>query len=319
MATDIIPDLIRQVDLERLQADLFYLARDPLPYRKLNYTRPGQANNSLYEADGYLESKLQSWGYPVEREAVPVQAFRRDVSKPKAQQFSPPLPEDPWYDAFNLYAHKPGRACADEIVVLVAHKDSQSWVDSPGAYDNGAGTVAVLEMARLLASCEFDRTLRVLFCNEEHRPWTSVTSAQRARGRGENLIAIFNIDSVGGKAQAEIDAGRKTNVTTYTRPEGRRLADLMAEVNEIYRISLVQSAYQRAVPNDDDGSFVNAGFPAAIANLGSMPYADPNYHRETDEPERVDLQNVRMAAQTSLAAVVRTLGTATWESAGTAR
>jgi hypothetical protein len=307
MPTDIIPDLIRQVDEARLRRDLFYLSKDPLPFRKLNYTRPGQTKSTLDEADDYVQAQLEACGYLVAREAVRVQAFRCDSSKPKAHQYSPPAPEDSWFVAHNLSARRVGRTHPDEIVVVLAHKDSQSWVDSPGAYDNGAGTIGVLEIARLLADFEPDRSLWLLFCNEEHRPWTSVTAAERANDRGDNLIAVFNIDSIGGKPQADIDAGRKTNVTAYTTPEGRRLAGLMAEVNETYGIGLAQSSYQRPRPNDDDGSFINAGFPAAIANLGSMPYADPNYHLETDIPEDVDLPNVRMAVQASLVAVVRML------------
>jgi hypothetical protein len=313
MPADFIPSLIQQVDQERLRRDLFYLAKDPLPFRKLNYTRPGQRKNTLYEADDYIQAKLESSGYRVEKEGVQVQAFGCDLSKPKEQQFCLPKPEDPWYTAYNLYARKVGRQRPDEIVVVVAHKDSQSWVDSPGAYDNGAGTCGVMEIARILADFEPDRSLWFLFCNEEHRPWTSVTAAERARDRGDHLVAIFNIDSVGGKAQSDIDAGRKTNVTAYTRPEGRRIADLMAEVNETYGLGLAQSGFQRTRPNDDDGSFINAGFPAAVANLGSMPYVDPNYHRETDTPERVDLSNVRMAVQASLAAIARVLTCASWE------
>ena len=234
-----------------------------------------------------------------------MQAFRCDASKPKARQYSPPAPEDPWYTAYNLYAEKRGVVCPDEIVLLLAHKDSQSWVDSPGAYDNGAGTVAVLEIARVLKDYEPKRTIRFLFCNEEHRPWTSVTAVENAKARGDNLIAIFNLDSMGGKSQADIEAGRKPNVTLYTETEGERLADLMAEVNEAYGIGLAQQKVKRTRPGDDDGSFVKAGFPMAVANLGSYPYADAEYHTEEDRPERVDIPNLAMATQASLAAALR--------------
>lgn len=47
------------------------------------------------------------------------------------------------------------------------------------------------------------------------------------------------------------------------------------------------------------------GFGAAILNVGSFPYVDPNYHLVTDRPEFVDIENVRLAVQASLAAVVR--------------
>ncbi|MSS71143.1 MAG: Zn-dependent exopeptidase M28 [Candidatus Latescibacteria bacterium] len=301
----IIPDYLTRIDPGHLSQALFHLSQDPLPYRKLNHTRPGQSQNTLYEADDYLQERLETWGYVVKKEGVQVQAFRCDASKPKVQQYSPPAPEDPWYTACNLYVKKQGTVRPDEIVLLLAHKDSQSWVDSPGAYDNGAGTVALLEIARVLKDYEPGRSLWFLFCNEEHRPWTSVAAAQNAKARGDDLVAIFNLDSMGGKSQQDIDAGLKTNAAIYTTPEGERLADLVAEVNDAYRIGLVQRKARRARPGDDDGSFINAGYPSAIATFGSFPYADPAYHTEDDRPERVDIPNLAMAAQASLAAALR--------------
>ncbi len=305
MPHDILPGYLAQIDPGRLSRTLFHLSKDPLPYRKLNHTRPGQSRNTLYEADDYLQENLEAWGYTVEKEGVQVQAFRCDASRPKAQQYSPPLPEDPWYTAHNLYVKRQGTLCPEETVLLLAHKDSQSWVDSPGAYDNGAGTVALLEIARVLKDYEPRRSLWFLFCNEEHRPWTSVAAAQNAKARGDNLVAIFNLDSMCGKSQQDIDAGRKTSVAIYTTPEGERLADLILEVNETCRIGLAQRKAQRARPGDDDGSFVNAGYPAAVAIFGSFPYADPAYHTEDDCPERVDIPNLAMAAQATLAAALR--------------
>ena len=304
MRTDAIARLIAQVDEADLSRTVHHLARDPLPFRKVNYTRPGQTKASLDEADDYIEEKLRSWGYGVEREACQVQAFRCDASKPKAHQYSTPDPADPWYTAYNLYAKKVGASRPDETIVAISHKDSQSWVDSPGAYDNAVGTAATLEIARLLADYPSQCTMWFVFCNEEHVPWTSIAAAQNAKARGDNLIAIFNIDSLGGKPQADLDAGLRTNCTYYTTPEGERLAHLMAEVNEAYALGLHQYSHLRDTPGDDDGSFINAGYPAAIANIGSYPYGDPNYHTEADAPERVDFPNVRLAAQASLAAIL---------------
>ena len=296
--------LIGDVDRERMSKHLFYLARDPLPYRKLNLTLPGHEKNTLHEADDYLAGKLEAWGYRVEREGVRVQALRRDTSKPKHAQYSPPKPEDPWYTAYNLYAEKKGRSRPDKIIVVLAHKDSQSWIDSPGANDNAIGTVGVLEMARVLAKYRSESTIRFLFCNEEHTPWTSKTAAQRAKARGDDIVAVFNLDGIGAKTAEERAADRKTNVTAYTEPEGERLAELMAEVNTRYSIGLEQRTAKRARPGDDDGSFVLAGYPAAVINIGSWPYGEPNYHAEGDIPERCDITNAAMTVQAILAAVV---------------
>jgi hypothetical protein len=299
-----VRSLAGAVDVERMSSSLYYLAKDPLPYRKLNFTLPGHEKNTLYEADDFLAGKLESWGYGVQREGVRVQAFRRDTRKPKKEQYSPPKPDDPWYTAYNLYAERKGRSHPEEIVLLLAHKDSQSWVDSPGANDNAIGTVCVLEIARLLANHPAERTIRFLFCNEEHTPWTSVTAAQKAKKRGDKIIAIFNLDGVGGKTAAEKAAGKLTNVSAYTRPEGKPLAELMSAVNTRFAVGLDQRVVQRESPGDDDGSFVNAGNPAAILNIGSWPYGDPNYHAEGDIPENSDVPNAVKVVQATLAAVL---------------
>ena len=305
MSNNLILDLIKQIDSNQLCKNLFSLSKEPLPYRKLNYTVPGDSKNTLYQADDFIQIKLESWGYSVEKEDVKVRAFNCDTSKPKAHQYASPSEESPWFTAYNLYAKKLGVTHPEEIVLFLSHKDSQSWVDSPGAYDNCAGTVSTMEIARVLNNYPSQRSIWFLFCNEEHTPWTSVTAAQNAKLRGDNLIAVFNLDSMGGKSQADIDAGRKTNVTLFTEPEGECFADLMAEVNTIYQIGLTQRKYQRQTPGDDDGSFIKAGFPMAVMNVGSFPYADPNYHLETDIPELVDISNLWMSTKASLAAGLR--------------
>ncbi|MBU4201154.1 MAG: M28 family peptidase [Verrucomicrobia bacterium] len=301
--TDVIPSLIARVDQERLKRSLFYLAKDPLPFRKLNYTIPGHAKNTLYEADDYIQSQLEFSGYAVDKEGVKVQAFRCDSTKPKSDQYSSPAADDPWYTAYNIYARRPGREMSGEVILLLGHKDSQSWVDSPGAYDNAGGTVALLEIARVLSKYRNRRSLWFLFCNEEHCPWTSPAAAKLCKSRGDNLVAILNLDSIAIKSQVNIDAGRKTNLSLYTAPEGKFLAELMSEVNRTYGINLEQQIHCRSSPAGDDGSFVKEGFTRTILNIGSHDN-DPNYHLESDLPEYVDIENIRLTTQATLAAVV---------------
>lgn len=303
---DEINDRIRRIDRDRIRDDLFYLCQTPLPFRKANRTLPGHTLSTLDETDTFLIDRLGQLGYKPWKEAAKAQAFGFDASKPRRSAFAKPAPDDPWYTLYNVYAEKRGSQRPNEIILLVAHKDSQSWIDSPGAYDNAVGTATILEMAHVLARHAPRRTIRFLWCNEEHRPWTSVTAAEHAKARGDNLIAVVNVDSIGGKSPEEIDQGKKPNVTLYTTPEGSRLADRVTRANELYRIGLDQRTQKRDHPGDDDGSFVKAGFAAAIANLGSFPYADPNYHDLGDTADKVDLANVHMAAQAILAAVLMT-------------
>ncbi len=304
MSADLITKLIDKVNQERLKNNLFYLSKDPLPFRKLNYTIPGHEKNTLYEADDYITSELELYEYKIEKEACKVQAFRRDTSKPIQHQYSTPMPEDPWYTAYNLYAKKLGTKYPDRFIIFIAHKDSQSWIDSPGAYDNAVGTVAIMEIARVLSEYDSLCSIWFIFCNEEHTPWTSAVAANKAKERGDNIIAVFNLDGLGGKSQEDTDLNKKTNVTLFSTPEGEKIADLISEVNIKYNLCLIQSKYQRPFPNDDDGSYIKAGIPVAVANTGSFPYMEPNYHIETDTPDIVDIENVWMSTKLSLASAV---------------
>ncbi len=299
-----IRGLAGAVKAERMSKHLFHLSKTPLPFRKLNLTLPGHTKSTLHEADDYLAGQLESWGYKVDREGVKVQAYRRDASKPKQAQYSPPKPEDPWYTAYNLYAERKGRSRPEEIILALAHKDSQSWVDSPGANDNAIGTVGVLEMACVLAKHAPERTIRFLFCNEEHTPWTSVTAAQNAKQRGDRIVAVFNLDGIGAKSAEDTARKKMTNVTGFTTPEGERLARLMSGAAARYTPGLEQRIAKRPAPGDDDGSFVRAGYGAAIVNIGSWPYADPNYHAEGDVPERCDVDNAALTLQATVAAIL---------------
>jgi hypothetical protein len=300
MSADPIPEWLWRIDGSRMRDHLFYLAEDPLPFRKLNFTRPGQDRSTLYEADDYIAARLEECGYDVEREAVPgVQAFRTDRSKPMPHQFSRPQPEDRSYTAYNLYARKQGTVRADEYLVVIAHKDSQSWTDSPGAYDNASGTSAVLEMARALSDYESQRSIWFVFCNEEHTPWTSAVAAQGMVDKGLNVLGVINVDSIGGRAQ--VDAGRATHVTRFTTPEGEQLAARTAELNDRYDIGLTTSHFRSEQPNDDDGSFINAGIAAAVLHIGSFPYANPDYHASSDTADKVDIDLIKRSTRLSLA------------------
>lgn len=302
---DIIPTMIEQVDPTMLTRHLDALCRD-LPCRTLNHTTPGHDRCTLYEADAYITGQLESWGYAVEREPVQVQALRTDTSKPMPHQFRRPDPNDPWYTAYNVYAKKTGNTHPDEIIVVISHKDSQSWLDwPPGANDNAAGTIGNLEVARLFSAYASQRSVWFVYCNEEHTPWTSETAARNLFEAGRNVIAVINMDGIGGRAEEDVRAGRHTQIARYTTDEGEALAGLMGRMNDRYQIGLIHGRHRDQYPNDDDGSFVKAGIPAAVLTIGSIPYQDAAYHTVRDTADRVDMEQIRRATQLSLACALR--------------
>jgi hypothetical protein len=299
-----IPRLLDQVSAERLRRDLFYLCDDPLPYRKANYTRPGQDVDTLAEADGYIRSQLEAAGYEVTSTTHRVQAFRCDATKPLHHWYATPDPSDPWYEVANLEVARFGEERPREIIQLISHKDSMSWIDSPGAHDNAVGTVANMELARILSACQLRRTVRLLFCNEEHTPWTSRHAAEAAAERGDDIVAVFNVDSLDGKSDEDFAAGRLLHVVAYSTDEGHELAEFVSTCAARYGIGLeVRTVYKERV-NDDDGMFIEAGFRTTVMNVGSWPYADSEYHLPGDLAARVNIANLRLSTQLILAAVL---------------
>jgi hypothetical protein len=287
-----------------MRRDLLYLCRDPLPFRKVNYTRPGQNLNSLAEADAFIRGQLESAGYDVATTVHRVQAFRCDNTKPLHHWYSTPEPTDPSSDAVNLEVTRPGRARPEEIIQLISHKDSPSWIDSPGAHDNAVGTAANLEIARVLAECDLQRSVRVLFCNEEHVPWTSRFAAEAAAARGDRIIAVLNVDSLDGKSDEDMAAGKLTHAVGYCTGEGRALAEFVAACALRHSVGLDVRTFVKPSVNDDDGAFINAGFPTTVMNVGSWPYADSEYHLPGDVFERVNMENLVRSTQLLLAAVL---------------
>ncbi len=298
-----ISSYLKQVEKQNLLDVLYYIAKDPIPTRCLNVTLPGHQKNTLYETDDFFKHKLQLYGYDIDKESVSVQAFQPDPSVKHG--FRKPLPDEQWYDAFNLYAKKDGDQNPEELIILVSHKDTQSWLgEAPGAYDNAVGVSANLEIARILSTYPSRRSIWFLFCNEEHWPWTSVQAAENIAKSNYKVVAVINVDGIGGKSAEDKRDGKMVNVTRYVTDDGEQIADLISYLNEKCQIGLVQSKYKSDKPNDDDGSFINAGIPAAVMNIGSYPFADPTYHTINDVPENVDPENVKLATQLILASVL---------------
>lgn len=294
--------LSKKVDKERIRKGVFYLSKDPLPRRVLNWSRPGQTLSSLEEADAWIMQQLRNYGYTPKTDETKVQAFGRDFSKPISKQFAPPPKGAPWYTARNIIVEKKGKDHPEDLIIVIAHKDSQSWIASPGANDDAVGTCGALELAYILSNYQPKHTLEFIFCNEEHTPWTSVTAAKSIKAAGLNVLALINVDGISVKSPEK--AGAMTNVTRYATPEGEKIADLMAFLNEHHKLGLEQTKYYSESPGDDDGSFIKAGFPWSVRNAGSIPNADPNYHTENDKAENVDIENAGRTVQLTLAAIL---------------
>ena len=95
-------------------------------------------------------------------------------------------------------------ASADRVYVVSAHYDSRvtdvldATSDSPGANDDGSGTSAVIELARVFAARPTEATIVfVAFAGEEQGLYGSTHFAQQARQNGWNIQGVLNMDIIG--------------------------------------------------------------------------------------------------------------------------
>ncbi len=104
----------------------------------------------------------------------------------------------------NVVALLPGKIYKDKIYIVSAHYDSRASnaLDStsfaPGANDDGSGTSAVLELARVLSKYEFDFTIMfVLFAGEEQGLLGSRHFAKKLKDSGITVLGVLNNDIIG--------------------------------------------------------------------------------------------------------------------------
>ena len=108
--------------------------------------------------------------------------------------------------AKNVLAVLPGRDTAlKEIIVIEAHMDSrcESRCDTScvaeGIDDNGSGTALVLELARVMSSYTFDRTIVFMTTTGEEQGLLGADAmAQFAQDNGIEIRAVQNNDIVAG-------------------------------------------------------------------------------------------------------------------------
>jgi len=116
----------------------------------------------------------------------------------------------------NVYAVLRGTdsQSAKRIILITGHYDSRNGDtfdvkgDAPGANDDGSGTAASLECARVLSRLKFPATLIFLtVAGEEQGLNGSKHFASMARQKGWNIEAVINDDIVGGNLDPDQNTG----------------------------------------------------------------------------------------------------------------
>jgi len=251
-----------------------------------------------------IASREHNMEHPIALEAAAKEiervlaALRYPVS---AQRFSTPLGE-----ARNIEVEIAGGALAREIVLVGAHYDSVSG--SPGANDNGSGVAALLELARLMRDAKPARTLRLVWFVNEEPPYYkgedmgSRRYARRSRARGENIVAMLSVETVGYYSEREGSQRYPFPLGFFYPARGDFLAfvsnlgsrALMHEAIGAFRKraefpseGVAAPAFIPGVDWSDHASFWEQGYPALMLT-DTAPYRYPWYHSAQDTPDKVD-------------------------------
>jgi Zn-dependent M28 family amino/carboxypeptidase len=188
----------------------------------------------------------------------------------------------------NVIGEKLGTQKPAEIVLMTAHLDNMpSGALAPGADDNGSGSVAVMETAKILAPAQFQRTVRfVFFTGEEQDMCGSQAYAAAAVAKNENIVAVYNLDMIGW------DSDSQPIVRLHTRTTGdagyaadAAIANTFIAVVSDYALNLTPRIAADRDAETDTYSFWTRGMPAilAIEDDGASDDFNPYYHTTSDK------------------------------------
>lgn len=254
----------------------------------------------LEEAARYIETALRNEGYTIRRQEY-------QAGGPHSSH----LVRNIEVSVANVAPKaKPAR-----IFIVGAHYDSAPG--APGANDNGSGTAAVLELARLLKDVRPSQGTEVkfvFFVNEEP-PWLSgelrgeeMGSMQHARQLhedGQHVEGALVLETIGWYSQRRHSQklppgleGRYPDVGNFiafvgTVQSSRLVQDALSAfraASDFPAHGLAAPAYVQGVTLSDHSSYNRFGYPAImITDTAFMRY--PYYHTAEDTPEKLDYES----------------------------
>ena len=197
-------------------------------------------------------------------------------------------------------------AKAGEAIVIGAHYDhvgvggrlsatpERTGEIHNGADDNASGTASIIEIARAaMAQRErFSRTLIfIAFAGEERGLLGSAHYVRAPPVPMANTVAMLNLDMV-GRSRGAVDVSG-LNVAASLGP------DLMAAAQATGMIDIKKEG--PGAGRSDDSSFIDAHVPAINFFTGFHP----DYHRPTDDWEKIDKEGTARVATLALEFAVR--------------
>ncbi|OAQ26589.1 Zn-dependent exopeptidase [Linnemannia elongata AG-77] len=208
------------------------------------------------------------------------------------------------WDQFSIIARFEGtdESLANQPAIVGAHQDSVNgwnplWGRSPGADDDGSGTVTTLEVFRSLVGTGFRPTRPVEFhwySAEEAGLLGSQDVAEGYEKKGVEVIAMIQNDMtgyVGTRFEESFGV-----ITDNVDPELTELIKVYAGEYGDIPIRETQCGYGCS----DHASWSRYGFRSAIATEGDFSDISPWIHGSDDDVSHVDFDHMKQFAKLSL-------------------
>ena len=251
--------LMDSVSVDSLKADIEHLS---------GYHNRRFDSHYIYEVQDWLVGRYQAFG----ADTVMLHDFKI---------YKPQWPEE---TADNILAVKWGTRTPEEYVICGAHYDS--WNDdgsdpdtirSPGADDNASGVAGILETARLLSHCSFDRT--VIFANwnaEEIGLIGSSAYAAECAFRRMDIVGYFNLDMTGYLAE-----GSDIHVHLMYTTQDSLIANYVYNFSHVYFPDMPIRQNWLQWGDSDYSSFNRNGY-AAVHPFEDVHASSPFIHTRQD-------------------------------------
>jgi hypothetical protein len=203
----------------------------------------------------------------------------------------------------------------DETILVTSHYDHLGSRDGklyPGANDNGSGTVAMVEVARLLAGERLPRSvLFVSFGSEEQLMLGSYHYVAHPLRPLETTRAVLNLDMIGRNEEHtpesdgvyEITAGRSDQLNLVGAAFSPDLAALLQRESAGAGLTLSdkfdRDSSMRTLFRCDHLPFLQKGIPAVWLFGGFHP----GYHEPVDTVDRIDFDKITRVVRLTVDAV----------------
>jgi hypothetical protein len=181
----------------------------------------------------------------------------------------------------NVLATQPGLIYPNQKVVICGHYDSMPiGNDSPAADDDGSGTAAVMEAARVMSQYNYAYTVvYAAWDEEEYGLVGSNNYATAAENAGDTIVAVINIDAIAYDG----DGDSLARVHVRDIANSLNLGTVAANMIGTYGIDLQIEVNNPGATYSDHASFWNHDFSAILIIEDFDNDGNPHYHTPTDE------------------------------------